>query len=567
MKFAKHIILIFSLAFILSYAPCIVQAQTDMLSVSCDIENSTVSITYTERLHSYAQFAVAITKNDDNSIVYLNQLSSDDGMLELGYIPIKEDGTYTVAITALYGGETVYEKFDFYSADTLGYLWQIATEEKNHETVKQEWGRIESAFGLDIKNLQFLKDRDLFFKRLAESRDNYDLSDDYIKDREKFSDVCEEIALFAAIDHTDDEDALTVLVNESLEYIAKADKDFYSELLKLLNSEDFIGIMQIFKSDKKEIKDVKDLIDELKQAIEKNKVNKVLENIKNVEHIDEITTILTDDENVKLLGIEKLVKKYIDLKSKTSVNKTLFSTDFDTPDEFVKVFEKAIDKAKNSDEKDKNGGSFSGTKGSSSSAPTASVRVDEGSKASGFTDLDNHLWAKDSILQLYNEGIVSGRSESIFAPADFVTREEFVKMAVLSFDVLTSDRNSGFSDVPSGAWYAPYVIGAKNAGLVWGIGNAEFGVGRNITRQDIAVIFVNYLSSEGIDTSSDMTMVSADDFEDTADYAKEAVAFLVNNEILNGNEKGLICPLDYATRAEISVMLVRFNNKFVNKEG
>ncbi|MBQ4527299.1 MAG: S-layer homology domain-containing protein [Clostridia bacterium] len=567
MKFAKHIILIFSLAFILSYAPCIVQAQTDMLSVFCDIENSTVSITYTERLHSYAQVAVVITGNDDNSIVYLNQLSTDEGHIELKNVPIKKDGTYTVAITALYSGETLYEEFDFYSPDTLRRLWQTATSQRDCEVLKSEWNKIESAFKLDIKNLQFLKDRDLFFKRLAESRDNYDLSDDYIKDREKFSDVCEEIALFAAIDHTEDEELLTVLVNESLEYIAREDKDFYSELSMLKEVETYSATMQIFKSDKKEIKDVKDLIDELKQAIEKNKVNKVLENIKNVEHIDEITTILTDDENVKLLGIEKLVKKYIELKSKTSVNKTLFSGDFETRDEFVKLFEKAIDKANSPDDKDKNGGTSSDTKGSSSSAPTASVRVSDEVKSFNFTDLENHLWAKDSIAKLYNKGIISGRSESIFAPADFITREEFVKMAVLSFGVATSDESSGFSDVTFDAWYAPFVTGAKNAGLVSGIGNGLFGVGRNITRQDIAVIFVNYLSSKGIDISLDMSLVTAEDFENTADYAKESVAFLVNNGILKGNEKGLICPLDYATRAEISVMLVRFNNKFVSREG
>ncbi|MBO5370404.1 MAG: hypothetical protein J6B23_06990, partial [Clostridia bacterium] len=80
-------------------------------------------------------------------------------------------------------------------------------------------------------------------------------------------------------------------------------------------------------------------------------------------------------------------------------------------------------------------------------------------------------------------------------------------------------------------------------------------------------ILVNYLSSLGADTSADTTTITANDFEDTASYARDAVAFLVNNEILYGNEKGLICSNDYATRAEISVLLVRFNNKFVKMEG
>lgn len=564
--------LILALALILSYAPCLTHAQTDMLSVDVDIKSSTVSITYTDRIHSYAQFAVAITKNDDNSIVYLNQLTSDEGLIVLNDIPVKSDGTYTVAVSVLHGGLTVYDEFDFYSSETLEQLWYTATAERDWEVVKSKWETIESAFELDIANFKYLDDFDLFFQRLSDSRDDYDFTDGYSEDLDEFSDICEEIALFAALHSHTDTDIIAVLVNEAMKYIREADNDFHVEFSKILGSEDYDGVILCFTTDKTEVKDVHDLIDSLKAAIEKNDITKVLSSISKVEHIDEITSILTNDKNVKLLGLEEYVNEYKALPSKTLVNKTLFSNDFKTLDAFKKTFKEAIDKAKNPDDNDTNHNSNSTGKHSSSglsssSVPTASVRVPQAEDEYKFIDLENHLWAKDSITELYNKGIVSGKSENIFAPSDYITREEFVKMAVLSFGVAPSDADSAFSDVQIDSWYAPFVSGAKNAGLVSGVGNGMFGVGRNITRQDIAVILVNYLSVNGVDTASDMTVITATDFDNTASYAKEAVTFLINNGIINGNESGLICPNDYATRAEISVLLVRFNNKFVKMEG
>lgn len=572
MKFAKHIMLIFALALTLSYAPCLTHAQTDMLSVDPDIKNSTVSITYTDRLHSYAQFAVAITNNDDNSIVYLNQLTSDEGFIELNDIPVKSDGTYTVAVSVLHGGLTVYDEFDFYSSETLEQLWYTATAERDWEVVKSKWETIESAFELDIENFTYLDDFDLFFQRLSGSRDDYDLTDGYKEDLGEFSDICEEIALFAALHSHTDTDTISVLVSKAMEYIREVDNDFYVEFSKIIGSEDYDGVILCFTTDKTEVKDVDSLIDSLKAAIEKNDIAKVLSSISKVEHIDEIISILTNDKNAKLLGIEEYVNEYKALPSKTLVNKTLFSNDFKTLDAFKKIFKEAIDKAKTPDDDSTNQdtnspGKHTSSGLSSSSAPTASVRVPEAEGEHKFNDLENHLWAKDSITELYNKGIVSGKSEGIFAPSDYITREEFVKMAVLSFGISASSADNGFSDVDANSWYCPFVSGAKNAGLVSGVGNGMFGVGKNITRQDIAVILANYLSVNGVDTASDMTVITATDFDNTASYAKEAVTFLINNGIINGNESGLICPNDYATRAEISVLLVRFNNKFVKMEG
>jgi endo-1,4-beta-xylanase len=46
------------------------------------------------------------------------------------------------------------------------------------------------------------------------------------------------------------------------------------------------------------------------------------------------------------------------------------------------------------------------------------------------------------------------------------------------------------------------------------------------------------------------------DFDDVADYAKEAVSALITAGLVNG-KNGKIAPTDYTTRAEVAVLLGR----------
>ncbi|MBQ6937946.1 MAG: S-layer homology domain-containing protein, partial [Clostridia bacterium] len=55
-----------------------------------------------------------------------------------------------------------------------------------------------------------------------------------------------------------------------------------------------------------------------------------------------------------------------------------------------------------------------------------------------FNDLESVSWAEDSIRELYNLGIISGRSEGVFAPNDYVTREEAAKMLILMAGIDTT---------------------------------------------------------------------------------------------------------------------------------
>ena len=202
------------------------------------------------------------------------------------------------------------------------------------------------------------------------------------------------------------------------------------------------------------------------------------------------------------------------------------------------------------------GGSGSGSgSGGLSTTPSVSFGV-SGSPASDtsmFSDIENVSWARESIEELAKTGVINGKGDKKFAPNDFVTREEFVKMVILAFNVTANDENCSFSDVSDDAWYKEYIAKAAGSGLVNGRGDGTFGVGESITRQDIAVILWNGIKSKAESKSAAEFI----DNDDVSDYAKEAVNAMRYLNIIDGYDDNTFRPNNAATRAEAAKLLYK----------
>lgn len=170
-----------------------------------------------------------------------------------------------------------------------------------------------------------------------------------------------------------------------------------------------------------------------------------------------------------------------------------------------------------------------------------------------FTDLAQYGWAKDAITNLYDMGIINGKGNGLFAPGDYVTREEFAKLIVLCADLKSASDETGFEDVPQDAWYAEYVKTLVGSGVTNGIDEKHFGVGQPITRQDMAVMIFRALNGG----SGEYKEAEFSDREDISEYALGAVNFMSANGYITGYEDGSFKPLSSITRAETAVVLYR----------
>lgn len=179
-----------------------------------------------------------------------------------------------------------------------------------------------------------------------------------------------------------------------------------------------------------------------------------------------------------------------------------------------------------------------------------------------YTDLGNYSWAKDAVYSLTEKGILSGYGAGQFAPSNEIKREEFAKVVVAAMFGAEAANNAGagsFADANSG-WYAPFVGYAERAGIIKGVSETEFGVGRSITRQDIMVMLYRAMLLKGFNANTTSSYIA--DAGEIADYAIEAVNALKNAGIVSGYEDGSIKPTNNATRAEVAIMVDKFLKLF-----
>ena len=211
------------------------------------------------------------------------------------------------------------------------------------------------------------------------------------------------------------------------------------------------------------------------------------------------------------------------------------------------------------------GGSYSGgsissikTQGNGTNSNNANSQSNE-----PFSDLENALWAKESIVTLYKNNIISGDGDGQFRPNDSIKREEFVKLLCCAFDLKLNymGKQSDFSDVEKDKWYYDYLNIAIQNNIISGKDDGSFGIGENISREDMAVLLYRAMIKKGYAAPAETDGMFSD-FDTISVYAREAVTALSSMGIINGVGDNLFAPLNTANRAQAAQII--FNACFKN---
>ena len=119
-----------------------------------------------------------------------------------------------------------------------------------------------------------------------------------------------------------------------------------------------------------------------------------------------------------------------------------------------------------------------------------------------FTDVPAHAWYSGYAKYLNNNGVTYGKSKTIFAPNDAITRAEFTTLAVRFFDVYGDgdaeimEQYKDFNDVSDGYWAAAYIKAAAKHGWINGYGDGSFRADDEINRAEVVTIVNRLLGRE-----------------------------------------------------------------------
>ena len=154
-----------------------------------------------------------------------------------------------------------------------------------------------------------------------------------------------------------------------------------------------------------------------------------------------------------------------------------------------------------------------------------------------------------------SDAVAEGETYTLLVDGETVETAEAV--LGVSNDTGTGGQPSGgtgFRDVQADAYYADAVSWATEQGIVTGTSQTAFSPDESVTREQMAALLYRYAgepsAAEDLSAYADADSVSA--------YASDAMAWCVENGVLNGTDGSRLEPAASATRAEVAAVLQRF---------
>ena len=170
-----------------------------------------------------------------------------------------------------------------------------------------------------------------------------------------------------------------------------------------------------------------------------------------------------------------------------------------------------------------------------------------------FPDTEQH-WCADAVRFVTGHDLFAGTSETTFSPDIHLTRAMMVQVLYnMEGRPAVADDHS-FRDVEESDWFANAVSWAAKNGVVSGYGNGLFGAEDRVTREQAAVILYNYAGRPGCSSQGP----SFADSDRISDFAREAMTWAAENQIINGVGGNQAAPKSFTARAEAAAMIRNF---------
>lgn len=189
--------------------------------------------------------------------------------------------------------------------------------------------------------------------------------------------------------------------------------------------------------------------------------------------------------------------------------------------------------------------------------------------ANPFVDVPDDVWYKKAVDYVYENGLFNGTSSTTFTPSKAMTRGMFVQVLANMTTSYDADyykaRDSYYEDVYKKSWMSAAVRWASDARIVNGTSVTRFSPDNALTREQMAVMLFNYAEKSG--NSVDYSTAKAETFSDytsVSSWAKQAIAWAVDNGVINGTD-GLLNPKGTATRAQVAQVFMNAKELLVKK--
>ncbi|MGN1306813.1 MAG: alpha/beta fold hydrolase [Faecousia sp.] len=183
-------------------------------------------------------------------------------------------------------------------------------------------------------------------------------------------------------------------------------------------------------------------------------------------------------------------------------------------------------------------------------AEIAAIKANLGLK-NPFTDVKESDWFYAYVVDMTDQGVIRGMTETTFEPDATLTRGQWATLLYRIAGEPEVTEASTFTDVPKGSYYADAIAWAQDEGVVNGATATTFEPEAPVTREQIVTMLCRYVG--GKYGTGDLTKYT--DSGDISDYAVEAMKWAVGAGYINGMTADTLVPKGLSTRAQAAKLL------------
>lgn len=184
---------------------------------------------------------------------------------------------------------------------------------------------------------------------------------------------------------------------------------------------------------------------------------------------------------------------------------------------------------------------------------TAAPVVAQTQRQTQFTDVPSGYWAEEFITSLAARDIIAGFPDGTFRPDEPVTRAQYAAMVRSAFNLSSVRSATNFVDVPANYWATAAIREADMMGFLSGYPGREFRPNQNIPRTQVLVSLANGLNY----TANNRNSVQI--YRDAAqipDYAVASIAAATERRmVVNYPNVQALQPNQTATRADVAAFI------------
>ncbi len=180
-----------------------------------------------------------------------------------------------------------------------------------------------------------------------------------------------------------------------------------------------------------------------------------------------------------------------------------------------------------------------------------------------FSDFP-HGWSTEAVTAAVENGLLIGEADGKIYPERNLTRAELAAFITRAFGATVEKDISHFTDVKPSDWFYSSVAKAYNMGALNGRSATVFAPDDPITREEVFTVLARVMCYSG---SNDVYLNPFSDKAKVSDWAKASILGLLQKDYIHGYPDGTLRPDAYITREELAQMFHNIFKLYISAPG